>query len=55
MKRILRLDEDDIIRILTKCYKVQPDQVRAFYADQEDKDTEEIESKFFVEIEENAR
>ena len=54
MKRILRLDEDDIVRILAKCYKVQPNQIRAYYTETEDEDGD-IETKFFIEVEENGQ
>jgi len=47
MKRILRLDEDDITGIIMEYYDVRPSQITSTYIDVED------ETKFFVEIEEN--
>lgn len=48
MKRILRLDEDDIIGIIMEHYDLRPSQITSTYTNVED------ETKFFVEIEENG-
>ena len=53
MKRILRLDEDDITGILMEHYDVRPSQITSIYTDVEDEDGN-VETKFFVEIEENG-
>ena len=51
MKRIMRLDEDDITGILAEHFDVRPSQVVSYYADVEDEETNESETRFFVEIE----
>lgn len=53
MKRILRLDEDDIMSILMEHYDVRPSQITSIYTDVENENGD-IETKFFVEIEENG-
>ena len=51
MKKILRLDEDDITGILMEHFDVRPSQVTSLYTDIKDEETDEIETRFFVEIE----
>ena len=47
MKHIIRLDEDDILKIVQERFNVRKSQITAFY----DVDEEENETKFYVEIE----
>ena len=54
MKRILRFDEDDITGILMEHYDVRPSQITALYTDVEDAESGDVETKFFVEIEEDG-
>lgn len=51
MKHILRLDENDILKIIQERFDVRKSQVTAFY----DVDEEENETKFYVEIEKDER
>lgn len=50
MKHILRLDENDILKIIQERFDVRKSQVTAIY---EDDDDDEI--KFYVEIEKDER
>ncbi len=51
MKHILRLDENDILKIIQERFDVRKSQVTAFY----DVDEEENETKFYVEIEKDEK
>ena len=51
MKHILRLDENDILKIIQERFDVRKGQVTAFY----DVDEEENETKFYVEIEKDEK
>ena len=51
MKHILRLDENDILKIIQERFDVRKNQVTAFY----DVDEEENETKFYVEIEKDEK
>ena len=55
MKRILRLDEDDILNILMEHFDVRPSQITSIYTDIEDEKAKEIETKFFIEVEEGEK
>ena len=55
MKRLMRLDEDDIVEILMEHFDVRPSQITSIYTDVLNKDTEEVETKFFVEVEEETK
>lgn len=54
MKKILRLDEDDITNILMEHFDVRPSQITSIYTDVED-DNGNIETKFFIEVEEERK
>ena len=51
MKHILRLDEDDILRIVQERFNIRKSQITAFY----DVDEEDNETKFYVEIEKDEK
>ena len=51
MKHILRLDENDILKIIQERFDVRKSQVTAFY----DVDEEENETKFYVEIKKDKK
>ena len=51
MKHILRLDENDILKIIQERFDVRKSQVTAFY----NVDEEENETKFYVEIEKDEK
>ena len=52
MKRVIRLDEDDISKIIMEHFDARPSQVTSLYIDEED-ETGEIDTKFYIEVEEN--
>ena len=52
MKRVIRLDEDDIAKIVTEHFDVRPSQVTSLYIDEETED-DEVSTKFYIEVEEN--
>ena len=53
MKRFIRLDENDICNILMEHFDIRPSQITTIYTDKENEETEEVETKFFVEIEQD--
>ena len=51
MKHIIRLDENDIVKIIQERFKVRGNQISALY----DVDEEDDETKFYVEIEKDEK
>lgn len=54
MKRFVRLNEEDICNILMEHFDVRPSQITSLYTDIEDAESGDVETKFFVEIEEDG-
>ena len=55
MKRIVRLDDDDIVKLLKKHYKADADDIVPKYIKVRNKKTGEIETRFFIEVEKNEK